>query len=181
MAISWDQILDGIGVSRGRTPSLEQLIELFGGGAKGRSRLAQEISGTKDKKSKEYKTAMRNLQRYTAGEGKQTRKPKQVQTKLRRAWLNEEALKTIESLHGKVVRVSLTAPKIHVSGDLRVRQMTRSEIIAPNVVDEFIDLARMGEHDRAIDALMEGWLDSYGISTSGTIADASDLTIRGNE
>jgi hypothetical protein len=178
MAVEFDQILTALGVPRGRTPPIDRLVEDFGGGSRGRSRLAIEISGSSDKKSKEYKAAMRNLQRYAAGAGKQQRRPKQMQTKLRGAWQKEQVRRTINELRGKTVRVSIIAPTIHVSGDWRQRNTTISEEITPQEWEAFANLAESSSQQEAVDALMGAVMDAYGIS-GASVEGVGDLTIRG--
>ena len=60
------------------TVSIQRVVELLGGGSRGRSALAQQLAGTTDKRSREYKNAQRNVNRWTTERGAERRTPRGV-------------------------------------------------------------------------------------------------------
>lgn len=178
-------IRDAIGVRMDRPATISDAVEAFGGGGRGRSAVAQVIAGTTDKKSTAYKTALRNVQRWTAPEGKQHRQPTKLMPKIR-SKLTTAVEKQRERQLASRLRGSLTVtwntPLVHVSDEERERQDIQVRIPS-SYLDEFREALEAGNEHRAVKALatatMAAWFDvPYG-EAEGEITEASGLTIHG--
>jgi hypothetical protein len=131
----------------------------------GTSGLAQELSGTSDKKSREYKSAMRNVNRYIAPEGKQRRAPsKATQTRLNEL-AKEKGMKPPAPTGG--VGINLDG-SIAVNG--RGKAYTRDREIDLEIAEEdwslLEDYAREGDEGAAWDLLAA----SYGVDSMELIS-----------
>jgi len=123
----------------------------------GTSGLAQRLAGTSDKKSKEYKSSLRNVNRYIAPAGKQQRKPSAATQQRMNQIAREQKMKPPPPKGG--VGVNLDG-KIIVGGS---PDKARDREIDLDIAEE--DWARL--QDAAIDgdeaAAWDVLADAYGV------------------
>jgi hypothetical protein len=150
-------------------------VSAFGGGTRGRSALAQEMAGTRDKKSRAYKNAMRNLQRYTAAEGKQRRTPKVMTPKITRAVEKRRQKAIAERLKGPIT-VIWQDPIVRVSQDERERPDLEVNL-TDDMLEDFRELLASGNERGALNALAEASLEAWGTPGDAQILSASGLVI----
>jgi hypothetical protein len=157
-------------------PTPAQAERAFGGGTAGRSALAQAIAGTTDKRSTAYRTAMRNLQRYGAGEGKQKRA---MGDKLRPLIGQAMQAKRAADRLAQPITVRWRAPTIKVSADSRQRLDFDAELSAAALI-ETRALLEAGDEAGAMEAFAAASLAQYfgAARTDATITDVEGLTIR---
>jgi hypothetical protein len=154
---------------------VEEAITAFGGGTRGRSALAQEIAGTRDKKAKAYKTAMRNLQRYVAAEGRQRRRPKTMTPRITRAVERQRARATAERIRGPVT-VIWQDPVVRVSREERDRPDIEVNL-ADEMLEDFREALAGGDERGALNALATASLESWGVPGDAEILSADGLVI----
>jgi hypothetical protein len=133
-----------------RPVSAEQAVAEFGGGARGRSALAQELAGTSDKKSRAYKTAMRNLQRYAASQGKQRRT---MGAKLRPRITRAVQIKRAAARLKGPITVKWIAPTLVVSADPERSRPDFSVTLSDEQLDDVREHLASGDDQEAIDVL----------------------------
>jgi hypothetical protein len=157
-----------------RPVTADEAISEFGGGARGRSALAQAIAGTSDKKSRAYKAAMRNLQRYSAAEGKQRRTPKKLTPQITKA---VQMKRTAARLKGPIT-IRWTGPVIKVSDDERQRLDFDAELSDEDLA-EVREHLEAGDDQAAIDALAAASLADYlgDVSADASMSSAVSLRI----
>jgi hypothetical protein len=174
MALNPDLIRDAVG-SRARAPAtIDRAIAEFGGGTRGRSSLAQAMAGTSDKKSKAYKSAMRNIQRYTAAEGRQRRVPKKLLPRITREMERRREREAAANIKGPVT-VIWQDPVIRVSEDERDRPDLEVRL-SDDDLDEFREHLAAGDNRAAVNALAEASLEAWGVS-GAEILSADGLVI----
>lgn len=154
-----------------RPVTADQALRAFDGD---RSALAQAIAGTSDKKSKAYKAAMRNLQRYAAGEGRQHRTPKQLAPRLTEA---VQWRRTVERLTGPL-HLRWAGPVIKISSDERQRLDFDAELSDDDLA-EVRELLEGGDEQGAVDLLAALSLADYLGDTraDGVMTSAAGLRI----
>lgn len=160
--------------SAARPATAQEAIAAFGGGAKGRSALAQEIAGTTDKKSVAYKNAMRNIQRYTTAEGKQRRTPKRLTPRITRAVQQQREKRAAQRIKGPIT-VIWQHPEIRISDDVRDRPDIE-EAIPEEMLSDFLEAVAEGNEREALQALAEATLEVWG---EGRLGDAEILSAAG--
>lgn len=154
-----------------RPVTADQAVRAFKGD---RSALAQAIAGTSDKKSKAYKAALRNVQRYTAGEGREHRTPKKLLPKLT---LAVQERRTAERLTGPLT-LRWIGPVIKISSDTRQR-FDFDATLSDEDLAEVRELLEAGEDQAAIDELAALSLADYLSSTAadGVMTSAAGLQV----
>ena len=165
--------------ARTRRPvTADEADAAFGGGTRGRSALAQAIARTSDKKSRAYKAAMRNLQRYAAAEGKQRRTPKGgargLTPKITKA---VQVRRAAERLRGPIM-IRWVGPVIKVSDDERQRLDFDAELSDADLAEVREHLAA-GDDQAAIEALAAASLANYlgDVGADATMSSATSFTI----
>jgi hypothetical protein len=173
MPLNPDMLLDAL-ARMARPVTTDEAVAAFGGGTRGRSALAQAIAGTSDKKSRAYKTAMRNLQRYSAAEGRQRRTPKKLTPKITKA---VQLRRAAERLRGPI-EIRWLGPVIKISADERQRLDLDATLSDAELVEVRDHLAR-GDDQAAIDALADASLADYlgDIDADAIMNEANDLRI----
>jgi hypothetical protein len=156
-----------------RPVTADQAVAEFGGGARGRSALAQAIAGTSDKKSSAYKAAMRNLQRYAAGEGKQRRT---LGAKLRPKVTKAVQVKRAAARLKGPIKIRWTGPVIKVSDDERQRLDFDAELSDEDLA-EVREHLEAGDDQAAVDALAALSLADYLGDVDATMSSAIRLEI----
>ena len=174
MALNPDLIRSAVG-ARARAPvTVDQAVTEFGGGTRGRSALAQAIARTSDKKSRAYKTAIRNLQRYSAAEGRQRRAPKTLTPRITRAVERQREREAAAKIRGPVT-IIWQDPVVRVSQDERERQDIEVEL-SDDMLEDFREYLAAGNERGAVNALAEASLAAWGVSDA-EILSAGGLVI----
>lgn len=157
--------------------SITEAIALFGGGARGKSAIAQELSGTSDKKDKAYKAALRNVERYykaERGEGGQGRKPSKA-TLAKLARINESQAKA-----GVKAQMRAQGASVKASGTVRVSENERERgnipelFISPDAMGKILDAYEAHQLVTMEDEFNEGFFDAYDLP-AGRFTDIDDI------
>ena len=158
--------------------SITEAIALFGGAARGKSAIAQELSGTSDKKDKAYKAALRNVERYykaEQGAGGQGRKPSKA-TLAKLARINESrakaGVKQQMRTQGASVKVS---GYVRVSGDERYRTLPEL-FVSPDAMDKILDAYEARALVTMEDEFNDGSFDAYDLP-GAHFTDIDDIEI----
>lgn len=175
MALNPNLLRSAVGARATAPVTAQEAVVAFGGGTAGRSALAQMIAGTKDKKSRAYKNAMRNLQRYTAAEGKQRRAPKVMTPKITRAVEKQRQKETAERMRGPIT-VIWQDPTVRVSQDERERPDLEVNL-TDDMLEDFREYLASGNERGALNALAEASLEAWGAPGDAQILSASGLVI----
>lgn len=154
--------------------TIGQAVEYLGSN----SAVAQMMAGTSDKKSREYKAALRTVQRYLKGErgeSGQTRGTKRphVHTTRRvaRAVVHER-------LREDSVIVSDLGGEINVSGEEgRTRSIPFEERIPNDIMASALDLYDAGDREAAADLLIGSYLDAYGLPEDRRVEAVTSLVL----
>lgn len=186
MALKPSLIRNALGVRLGRPATVDEAVEALGGGARGRSAVAQRISGTTDKSSREYKNARRNVERWTTTTGRRQRPTKlmpRIRSSLTAAVEKQREQQLAERMRGPIV-VTWHDPVVLVSE--REGERDRPDIqeeVPDSYLEEFREAMGRGDEREAINAIaratLAAWFDvPYG-QAPGEITEASGLTIHG--
>lgn len=160
--------------------SVADIVKLFGGGSAGLSSLAQALSGSQDRTSKAYKAARRNLERYTAPEGKQRRTPskdtREKLAKLAEGKVNSDAL---AQMAARGVRVTVSGRVLVSPGGKRSDERERDidVVIAPEDVKPFTDEYAARHFSDAFTEFSASFFDAWGIGPAAIFTDISALDI----
>lgn len=175
MALNPNLLRSAVGARVTAPVTAEEAVTAFGGGTRGRSALAQEMAGTTDKKSRAYKNAMRNLQRYMAAEGRQRRRPKITTPRITRAVERQRERQLAERIRGPIT-VIWQDPVIRVSQDERDRPDL--EVNLPDdMLEDFREYLASGNERGALNALAEASLEAWGVPGDAQILSATGLVI----
>lgn len=165
----------GLSGAEVREVSVPEAIELYGGGAAGKSALAAELAGTADKKSRAYKSARRNIERYTAAEGRQRRNPKKVSVRISQAVSRHRMNAVAERLRGNIP-FRLISPLARVSDDERYRHEI-SGVLSDAELEPVRDALHSGQESDVYTALDQAIWDAYGVHGGETL-EADRLILR---
>lgn len=142
-----------------------QASDTFGGNGP----LAASIAGTTDKRSNEYKTAIRTVQRYIKGEkgeGGQTRGTKKPPLlsirRFGRAVVNQHMRRDGVTVEG-------VAATIAISGDTRERDIGATVELGPDEASAVLDLMDAGDADAAAATFFDKWADEYGLPVAAGV------------
>lgn len=152
--------------------------------------MAAEISGTNDKKSKAYKAARRDLERYRRGERQpwETGRPSKTFDRLRdlarRRWQKITPTRldrTLDKIRGRGV-VADFAGTITVSDDTRIRTFNNVYVpprLLANAPDgNFFALAHSRQWDGATDTFNQALFTAYGIGPFVEVNEVDFLGLR---
>lgn len=124
--------------------------------------LARLLAGSDDRRSREYRNALRRVQRYRAGPGHQHRTPPpEVRTRLQRTARRLAAARRRRELTQRPSWVEISG-SIEVSQDRR-RRTVGSPLPAEAMAD-VIDTWQSGDRAGAADSFQEAFADQYGVS-----------------
>ena len=159
--------------------NITEAIKMFGGGARGKSAIAQELAGTGDKKSKEYKAALRNVERYykaESGEGGQGRRPRAaMQEKLRKLGEAQAKASVKQQMRAQGASVK-TSGDVKVSNDERYRDLPELYIF-PEEMAAILDAYDAGNFDRMADEMNAALFEAYDVRRAVlTNVDGMDIT-----
>ncbi len=133
--------------------TLTDAVTQFGGN----SGLAQAIAGTTDKRDKAYKAALRNVQRYQAGAGKQQRTFNLA---------HRVGARVQQAVGARQLRrsgVTATAANVHVKiSDTSGTRSPGAQELTGNELGEALDLLDAGDPDAAGDVFAKAFTDAYG-------------------
>jgi hypothetical protein len=175
MALNPNLLRSALGARATAPVTVAEGVAAFGGGSRGRSALAQEMAGTRDKKSKAYKTAMRNLQRYMAAEGKQRRRPKTLTPRITRAVERRRERALAERIRGPI-QVIWQDPVVRVSQEERDRPDLEVSL-SDDMLEDFREYLASGNERGALNALAVASLEAWGTPGDAEILSASGLVI----
>jgi hypothetical protein len=134
--------------SREVTGTIDELAHLFGTTPRQQNpRMAAVIAGTGDKSTAEYKAAIRSVQRYRAGEGRQRRSPTLLRLRVIQALVRVRRLGAIIT---GIVRVSSDQRRRRVEG-----------VLSPRDTRRVIERHEAGDVDGATDAFVSGFTRAY--------------------
>ena len=147
--------------------------------------LAAAIAGTSDKSSKEYKAALRNVQRYRkaeAGEGGQGRRPSAAVRDLLDKLGKQKAQASVDQqMRTQGASVNVTGDVIVSPGgkrpDVRYDKEMPDVYLFPEDMAAILDKLDAGDHAGAADIFNQAFLSSYGISAAAVITDVADMDI----
>lgn len=174
--------------------SVTEAVALFGGGRRGASGLASALSGSTDKSSKEYKSALRNVERYMkgeAGQGGQARKPS-AKTLEKLAGIGKQAAEQSVSRQMRVqgATISLQGDVLVESGgkhpDERARSIN-SVYLYPDQMAAILDKLDAKDVAGAADIFNHDLLSNYGFSDTAVrhghavITDVEELDMQAGE
>jgi hypothetical protein len=153
-------------------PSPAQAERAFGS----RAAFVAALAGTTDKKSKAYRSAARNVQRYGAGEGKQRRA---MGEKMQAAIGQAVQAKRAADRLAQPIKVRWKGPTIKVSADSRRRLDFDAELSTADLA-ETRALLDAGDDEGAMQAFAAASLAAYfgAERADALITDAEGLTIR---
>lgn len=152
--------------------SFADALALFGGNKRA---LAGAIAGTDDRKSKAFKAAARNVERYARGE----RHPKTAMlAKIRAAGAPLARAATLARMRTDGVDVPWFAGIVAVSADERYREVSDVSI-EPDMLAAtgFFADARAGNWGQATDAFAAAWGSAYGIGYGVQWLDVDELDL----
>lgn len=160
--------------------NVTELITMFGGGARGKSAIAKELSGTNDKKDKAYKAALRNVERYykaEQGAGGQGRRPSKARRELLNRIAESQARMSVKNqmrAQGASVKAS---GDVKVSEDERYRDNIPEVFISPDAMGKILNAYEAHEFRRLENAFNDGFFDAYDLgNASFTDIDDIDMT-----
>lgn len=134
--------------------------------------MAAAIAGTTDKRSREYRAALRNLQRYRQG----TRRPStRTLERMRRVSTPLARRRRLSDIRANGFTASLAA-LVRVSADERFRQID-AQYVPPEALGRFVDAAERGRWGAAADAFGAAFFNAYGIGAGATLLDVDSLNI----
>jgi hypothetical protein len=134
------------------------VARLFGPPAQQNSRLAMELAGTTDRRSREYKSALRSVQRWRRG---QYRPSVANQSRLERAARQRMAQRRkVQQLRQHGGRVTFYG-RIRVSDDVRDRGFG-PQWVAPELLNPALDAWEAGREEEARGRLTEAFGIAYG-------------------
>jgi hypothetical protein len=146
------QLQEGAGVSLPNT--VQGMIDLFGGGKAGTSALARELA---DVRGVQYKSARRNLERYTTGAGEK-RTPKELMDDLRGIAQRKVNQQTAEAMGGRRVEATF-AGDVQISKDLYYKTFTVT--LDADELKDFLEEAMGHNWKAAADELSYTLLNAY--------------------
>ena len=158
--------------------SIREAIYMAGGGAIGKSVIAQELAGTSNKSSKEYKAALRNVQRYykaEEGAGGQGRYPRaSMREKLQRIGqgLARQSVERQMRSQGATVK---TAADVKVSDEIRYRPLPELYIF-PEEMSAILDAYHSGDYEGMADMFSDALFDAYDLRNA-TLEDVDEMDI----
>lgn len=152
-----------------------EAVQSLGGGRAGRSALARELSGTSDRSSRAYKSALRNVDRWTTQSAGQRRTPSRASAqRVQNIGQRRELLEQIKRGERSIV---VTAElEIDPSPDGTEEGMRPREVQQVPVEDNgWVDAALAGNMDEAAELFGEAMLDAYGGLAGAAIGDVEYL------
>lgn len=159
--------------------TLQGMIDLFGGGAKGKSALAKELARERNVK---YESARRNIERYTTEKGAETRTPKQLQGALNRIAERRADQEAAAQVLARARREGVT---VHFEGQVRISKDERERAFTVRLTGDqlapFVAQAQAHHWQAAADelnyAILNAWDEGRGNITghNGIITDVDTL------
>lgn len=166
------------GVSAAST-TVTELAALMGGNPA----LAMALAGTTNKKSAEYKAALRNVQRYKKREAQaegEGRSPRKLAGNLNEIAKKEARRGTGEEIKRRGATVNLAGVVLVSPGsrkeDYRERDI-RGVFIRPEYMAPVIDALAAGDTTGAADAFQEAFLSEWAALGNAVIPDSESLSI----
>lgn len=150
------------------TGDVEELADYFGSTPREQNpAMAAALAGTDDKSSREYRNALRSVQRYRAGEGKQRRTASPLRLRI-----IVESRRRVSSVSAKVRGL------IEVSSDKRRRGVPAGPAI-PIDASDVIAAHNAGDTAGAADAFEAAFGAAYGVPLS--ILDVDELELEAGD
>jgi hypothetical protein len=133
------------------------VARLFGRPDQQNSRLAMELSGTTDRRSREYKSALRSVQRWRRGQYRPSAaNQSRLEGAARRRMTQRGKLQRLRRQGGRVTFEGM----IRVSNDIRRRGF--STWVSPELFSPALDAWEAGREEDARDRLTEALGTAYG-------------------
>lgn len=144
---------------------LESIAREFGATRREQNpNLARLLAGTDDRRSREYRAALRRVQRYRAGPGQERRRPApEVRTRLQRTARRLATTRRRRELASRPSWVEVSG-EIEVSRDRRRRTVSLTgSPMSPDAMADVVQAWDSGDRATAVDSFQEAFADHYGV------------------